>query len=251
MLPGRELLERHLQSALHMTVSKAAVRAAAREDERESSSSGSAPLDLVSLLLTGGEDLDDRFDELLPLDLRQVSRLHWTPVDVVRKAVDLFRPQAGEVFLDVGCGPGKFCLVGSLLSGATFHGIEQRPHLVEIARACANMLGAGRATFMSGEAFEVDWTKFAGVYLYNPFAEQLFGVGDRVDQTLPFTKARYEECVAKTTEKLLEMPAGTRVVLYHGFGGRMPDSYEREWRGFQGSGLLELWVKVGSERPAA
>ena len=43
------------------------------------------------------------------------------------------RLKPGEVVLDIGCGPGKFCIVGALATTGRFTGVEQRKHLCDAA----------------------------------------------------------------------------------------------------------------------
>ncbi len=42
--------------------------------------------------------------------------------------------------LDIGCGPGKFCLLGPSLTDGRFTGVEQRSELVAAARVTAAKL---------------------------------------------------------------------------------------------------------------
>ncbi len=207
--------------------------------------------DFGELLRAGEGGLDDCYDVLLPAELRQMSRVHWTPIDVTRRALRLLQPHRGQVFLDIGSGSGKFCIVASLMCDATFCGVEQRPQLVETSTRCARELGADRATFIHSDAFILDWRGFDGVYLYNPFGEQLCRDADWVDGTVAERTARHAESVERTREKLMGMPLGARVVLYHGFGGIMPRGYERVLNGVIRSGALELWGKSGLSIRAA
>lgn len=199
--------------------------------------------EFVHELAAAGEGLDARFELLYPQGIREVSEIHWTPIRVVRRVVQLLRLEPGMRVLDVGSGPGKFCIVGALLSQASFVGVEQRANLVELARATATVVDATGASFLHGDAFELDWREFRCLYLYNPYEEQLFEAARRVDEALDFTEQRYRDSVHRTLAKLRGMPVGTRVALYHGFGGLMPPGYRRHFRGFYGTGTLELWER--------
>jgi SAM-dependent methyltransferase len=196
------------------------------------------------LLREGAYGLDSLFDGLYPTRIRDLSKINWTPVDTARKAVELLAPAAGAKVLDVGSGIGKFCIIGSLLTDAHYVGIEQRADLVELARTTATRLGVSRAEFVQGNAFNLDWSAYSGVYLYNPFEEEYFDPSQRIDESLPYSPTRYAEYVELATEKLAEMPAGARVVLYHGFGGEMPAGYHCTWSGYYGSGSLECWERM-------
>jgi SAM-dependent methyltransferase len=181
------------------------------------------------------------FDAVYPLSIRRLSTVHWTPIQVARKVMELLDPTPGARVLDVGSGAGKFCIIGSLLSQAHLVGVEQRAALVQLARETARTVGAGGAEFLHGDAFDLDWREYDRLYLYNPFEEELFAPPHRIDDTLPFSPARYGECVERAMTKLAGLPVGARVVLFHGFGGEMPEGFKRTWSGFHGSGSLERW----------
>mgnify|MGYP000969840975 CR=1 FL=1 len=69
---------------------------------------------------------DDRFDLAYPPEIRAKSKAHWTPVSIARRAAEFLVREPGTRVLDIGCGPGKFCIVGALGTEGRFTGIEQR-----------------------------------------------------------------------------------------------------------------------------
>ena len=69
---------------------------------------------------------DSRFDLVYPREIRELSDRHWTPVEVARKAAVFLVREPGTRVLDIGCGPGKFCIVGALATDGRFTGVEQR-----------------------------------------------------------------------------------------------------------------------------
>jgi SAM-dependent methyltransferase len=201
--------------------------------------------------LRAGQPVGDaRFDRLLPHEWQLVSQVHWSPVDVVRRVVSLLAPTPAERVLDIGSGIGKFCVIGALATRSTFLGVEQRPHLVRQALRLAESLGATRTGFVCRDAFSLDWSVFDCIYLYNPFGEldsegEGEGEGDqRIDTTLDVNGASYVSCVETTQQKLDEMPVGTRVATFHGFGGDMPESYDLQTVEQVKGGALALWHKV-------
>jgi hypothetical protein len=201
---------------------------------------------IVATTLREGLPLgDEQFDALYPSWARRPGRIHWTPVEVARRAAQLLVTHADMRVLDVGAGVGKFCLVAGLTSAGLFHGIEQRQHLVELAQETAARLGATNARFTAGNMTELDWGSFEGVYLYNPFSEYIPGLLDPIDDTVDLDGALHGRYIEFVREQLAAMPAGTRVVTYHGFGGGFPPTYERAVRERCGSGQLELWTKTG------
>ena len=85
--------------------------------------------------LRGGRKVTDfRFDQVFPIEMRRLSETHWTPVEVAIRAAELLVEHDKTRILDVGSGCGKFCLVAALSCLGQFIGVEQRPHLVDIAR---------------------------------------------------------------------------------------------------------------------
>lgn len=192
---------------------------------------------LVEKLRLGAAVPDPRFDQLYPEELRRLSAIHWTPIEVARQAVGLLPSEVEAEILDVGAGAGKLCILGALLSRSSFVGVEQREELVEAARAAARGLGAGRARFIQGSAFDLDWSQYQGLYLYNPFGE-----------LLDPNPEEYQRHVAEAVARLARMPAGTRVVVYHGLGAQMPAGYRRAFSGWAGTGRLEAWERLTDRR---
>jgi len=186
---------------------------------------------------------DDQFDALYPAWAREPSRIHWTPVAVAVRAAELLVVRPGQRVLDVGSGAGKLCQIGALTSNGRFHGVEQRPHLVTLAREVAGQLGADGAEFAHGNMKAIDWRGFDSFYLYNPFFENQVGVIDPVDDTVPLERTLQDDYVTFVRAQLAAAPAGTRVVTYHGFGGTLPLGYFRMLHEKRGNGHLELWLK--------
>jgi predicted RNA methylase len=146
--------------------------------------------------------------------------------------------------LDIGSGAGKFCIVGALSTDAQFVGIERRARLVDIASGAASRLGATRATFIQADVATFSFEGFDGVYLYNPFHEQISPFLPQIDATLERSEAVYDYFVERTTDKLAGMAAPVAVVTFNGFGGPMPRSYTFLGHEPAGSDRLELWIKL-------
>ena len=101
------------------------------------------------------------FDELA----RRLSEIHWTPVRVARRAAELLVTSPDSHILDVGSGAGKFCIVGSLSTGARFTGVEQRIELADQSRAFLNRWDIPRVSIIGGdvEAAGTRWAKSGGI----------------------------------------------------------------------------------------
>ncbi len=188
---------------------------------------------------------DAEFDVIYPEAIRLASRRFWTPVDVARRAARLLRESGARKVLDVGSGVGKFVLVAAREApGMRFMGVEQRPHLVQVARDAREELRLSNASFVVGDVTASQWRGFDGFYFFNPFAENLFVADDRLDDTIDLTATRFYRDVVRAERALREASLGTAVATYHGMSGRMPACYEMSKSERAGSDWLRLWVKT-------
>ncbi len=178
---------------------------------------------------------DAELDALYPEELRARSELHWTSVAIARRAIAMLE---GATVLDVGCGPGKVCLL-ALLAGETWWGVDHDAPSIDAANHAAYQLGLrDRARFIHASAWDVDWSQFDGFYFFNPFPVL------PEDPRNAFQKygAFVTECV-RAEERLATLRPGTRVVTYHGFGGDMPGCFDRIGREAAGTDELALWLR--------
>jgi ubiquinone/menaquinone biosynthesis C-methylase UbiE len=56
---------------------------------------------------------DEEFDAVYPDFIRDLSAIHFTPVNVTKAATRFLVRKANAKVLDVGSGAGKFCLIGA------------------------------------------------------------------------------------------------------------------------------------------
>src|SRR5690606_16770782 len=106
---------------------------------------------VVQMVMDGDEVNDPLFAAMLTYKSRKVSRRHWTPVAVARRAAQLLTEGEPRRILDVGSGVGKFCIVGALTTRATFVGVERREKLVKEAKALVAALDVPRVSFLCQE----------------------------------------------------------------------------------------------------
>lgn len=189
---------------------------------------------------------DSAFDCLFPEEVRRSPSVHWTPVSVALRAATWLAPESGMRVLDIGSGPGKLCCIGALARGGKWHGVERDPVLVAVANATAALLEVTHdTTFCVGEMHFINWCDFDSLYFFNPFAAILFGPA-------PFERSvrwsMLTDQIAQTEARLAELPMGTRVVTYHGFGGDMPDGYALTAAELIKDGQLALWTKQRTTR---
>ena len=196
---------------------------------------------LGDALRQGAAVPDAEFDRLFPDELRDRSYLHWTPVAVAVRAAELLAPGPhGIRVLDVGAGVGKLCLIGALVTGAVWWGIEQDALQIAAASHAAWALDVSRRTrFVQGDGSRLSWDGFDAFYFYNPFHTVMLA-----PHASPFVRyATIHGTLRRIEQRLAEARAGVRVVTYYGFGGQLPDGYRLRAREPAGDDALELWVQ--------
>jgi len=187
---------------------------------------------------------EDSFDFIFPEFIRRRSLDFWTPIEVARRAAEFLAPEPDARVLDVGSGVGKFCIVGAAMTGASFSGVEQRANLVEIAKTAAREFQISRVDFTVGTIEDIDWCQFDAFYLFNPFEENVFANHGALDRSVVLSEARFWADVAFVERKLARLPVGVRVATFHGFGGRIPPSYELVAQHPLCGAVLRFWTKV-------
>ena len=197
------------------------------------------------VLRSGGTISDAEFDQLYPRRVRERSERYWTPVGVALRVAALVAPKPHTRVLDVGAGCGKLCCLAALASDGLWCGVERDPDLVATSYAASIMLGVDhRTSFALGDMTTIDWTAFDALYFYNPFEAALFAGGalqEPFDSSLQWMM--YNRELAIVEDRLAEMPSGTRIVTYQGFGGSMPSSFVLAYRDPVGAEFLSLWIK--------
>ena len=183
---------------------------------------------------------DAELDHVFPDELRDRSSQHWTPVEIAVRAAELLAPRPDARVLDVGSGAGKLCIVGALVTGATWWGVEQDATLVAAANHAAWELGVGdRTRFVHGDGSRMPWDDFDAFYFFNPFGTLLLA-----PHASPFVRyATIQNTLRRIHQRLIATPVGTRVVTYHGYGGPMPAGFTQVTSEAVGNDALELWIR--------
>jgi len=184
---------------------------------------------------------DAELDQVFPEELRERSDLQWTPVAIALRAAELLAPSPDLRVLDVGAGVGKVCLVGAIVTGAMWWGVEQDAALVAAANHAAWALDiAGRTRFVHGDGSRLLWDEFDGFYFYNPFTTLMLA-----PHASPFVRyATIQSTLRRIEQQLASTRIGTRVVTYHGFGGKLPEGYTLISREPAGGDALDLWIRA-------
>ena len=91
-------------------------------------------------------------------------------------------------------------------------------------------------------------------YFFNPFGEYWLGADHPTEADAAVTGTRWQDDIAAAEDLLRSVPAGTWILTYNGFGGRMPAGYELVRVDWKLAGVLRLWRKrldtarIGSPR---
>ena len=189
---------------------------------------------------------DEKFDLIYPRQIRELSPLHWTPVAVAVEAAKLLVTVSGLRVLDIGCGPGKFCLVAASLTDGQFTGVEQRSDLVAAARQAASHLALTEVEFIHGNVMDVTFADYDAFYLFNPFEENMH-YGHKIDSAIHLSPALFKRYTSHVAAQLGARPIGTRVVTYAGYAEDIPACYYCELALFGDD--LKLWIKQREYEP--
>jgi len=199
---------------------------------------------------------DQKFDLIYPAPIRKLSSIFWTPVAMAAEAAKLLvtdrtcsaggQAKAGPRVLDIGCGPGKFCLVAASVTDGRFTGVEQRNDLVNAARQAATDLLLSNVEFIHGNVLDIDFADYDAFYLFNPFEENMLQ-GNKIDRGVPLSPELFRRYTNHVSTQLGARPTGTRVVTYMGYADDIPACYDCESAHFGDD--LKLWIKQREHDP--
>jgi SAM-dependent methyltransferase len=202
------------------------------------------PAHIADSLRNGVCPPDRSFDLFLPENIARVSGDQWTPLEVALQAARWLEEMNVRSVVDIGSGPGKFCIAAALAGNCELVGVEQNARFVEVARSLAWLFGVqDRVRFVQGELHDAVVPQAEAYYLYNPFAQHLFVPSDDVSHGATPDYARYRRDVTTAQEILRRAPEGTIVITYNGFGGLMPATYEARRVDRELPCVLRLWQK--------
>jgi SAM-dependent methyltransferase len=185
-----------------------------------------------------------RISELFPAD-------QWTPLEVAVSAASWLQEFNVHRVIDIGSGPGKFCIAAALAGRCELVGLEQNPRFVAVARSLARLFGVqNRVRFLHGalgdEVLPRLMLTISTILSPNtclpPAMISAGGASPNYE--------RYRRDVMTAQDVFRRAPAGTIVLTYNGFGGLMPASYEACRVNRDLPCVLRLWRKSAPGRPA-
>jgi SAM-dependent methyltransferase len=183
---------------------------------------------------------DTAFDDLYPEHIQALSAMHWTSVDIARKA-GAFLAIPGARVLDIGSGVGKFCLIAGFLHPETaFYGIEQRKELYTFAEIAKEDIDLANVHFIHGNLTALDFTGFDHFYFYNPFYENI-EPDSRIDYSVNISFELYHRYSRLVYEMLDSKPPETRLVTFHATDSQVPPGYTLVNNSY--SRALKMWIK--------
>jgi hypothetical protein len=186
---------------------------------------------------------DEDFDKIYPHYIQKLSPVHWTSIEVARKAANYLVSNSSTKVLDIGSGVGKFCMVGATTTLGNFYGVEQRKDLVTISKKIIEENRLSNVKIIHSSITDIDFCDYNSFYFFNSFYENL----DReriIDFNVKVSPHRYQECRDYMYLQLLKAPIGTKLATYSGFLNDIPSCYSVQRTYFGNE--LKLWVKEKS-----
>ncbi|MBP6624208.1 MAG: methyltransferase domain-containing protein [Chitinophagaceae bacterium] len=168
---------------------------------------------------------DKLFLELYPKEFRQNDQIHFTPLEVTRRASHFLATQAGEKILDIGSGIGKFCIPAAMMHKQQhFFGIEIRKDLVDAASEIQHKLSVNNVHMIHGDILQHELATYDHFYFFNAFYEQQDDA-EKLDRELIFKSSLYRKYHAYLYRELDKKPIGTKLATFFSQADLFPPSY--------------------------
>lgn len=183
---------------------------------------------------------DASFDYLYPNHIKELSQMHWTPIDIAKKAA-FFLAVTNARVLDIGSGVGKFCITaGAHFPQTQFIGIEQREAFCSYANVAKDEINVDNVSFIHGNLTDLDYDDYDHFYFYNSFYENI-EPGSRIDYAVTTSVELYERYSRFVYAMLDAKKSGTRLVTYYGRETQIPPSYNLIDQAY--NKMLKMWIK--------
>ncbi|MNJ98996.1 hypothetical protein D3C87_167670 [compost metagenome] len=184
---------------------------------------------------------DSVFDSFFPEQIKKISKVHWTPLAIAKKAASFLAPVPGSRILDIGSGIGKFCIAAAhFFPDSEFHGVEQRKDLFNLAIEAQQRSEVNNVQFLHGNFTELSLEYYDSIYFYNAFAENMIDVA-RIDESIDYSPGLYAYYSNYLCKALENKASGTRLVTYHGYEHEIPIGYKMVEQDIRKP--LKMWIK--------
>lgn len=187
---------------------------------------------------------EHNFCQLFSEPVSELNEMHWAPLKIIQMAARFLAYKPGVRILDIGSGPGKFCLAAAYYQPeALFFGVEQRQNLVDEGRMANETLGGLPVDLICKNFTQLNFGEYDAFFFYNSFFENLPGA-EKIDESLSYSKELYDYYSYYLNRKFSVMPAGTRIVTYCSWEDEIPSGYRAEESHMDG--LLKFWIREKS-----
>lgn len=184
---------------------------------------------------------DAEFNAIYPEWIRKLSQRHWTSVAVAKQAAAFLVDKPGTRVLDIGSGPGKFCMVGASYTKGHFTGVEQRQDLVELSNKILRCHRIPNVNFIHSNITSVELKDYDAFYFYNSFHENI-DRSAKIDETIDASIELYDLYHQYLYEQLCLVPKGSRLVTYWSTLKEVPSNYQFQFSLYDG--VLKFWKKI-------
>jgi SAM-dependent methyltransferase len=224
-------------------------RAGAAEDRDGAYLSNLLASEVAEAVSSGNSPSDQAFDRFMPERLQLVSARYWTPVRVAMRAAAWLDELNVRSVVDIGSGPGKFCLIAALASRCAFLGVEQRHELVAVARSLAKLYHLQhRVSFIEDTFGDGPPPHADAYYFYNPFVESVLDEDAWLDESVEHGEARHVRDLLAAEHWLGQAPLGTYVLTCNGIGSELPHCYDEMRADLSFACPLRLWRRTSRRR---
>jgi hypothetical protein len=137
----------------------------------------------------------------------------------------------------------NYCLDDRQFSRFEISGVERRERLVKIAEEICDLNAPKKVRLIHGDMLDLDWSEYDVLYLYNPFFEHRNSGGTIIDGNIEFTQQAFRRYVDAVHERLSAMRPDQRVITFHGYGRKMPETLKLISSSRIGNGTVAMWEK--------
>lgn len=183
---------------------------------------------------------DREFDRIYPTHIQQLSNMHWTSIEVAKKAAVFLANKPHVKILDIGSGVGKFCIVGALTTEGDFYGVEHRKELADISKQVVSEYRIANLKIVQTNITDINFSEYTSFYFFNSFYENIDETRI-IDHNVPVSTQRYKEYRDYMYAQLAMAPIGTRLATYYSLYKDIPSGYKIVETHFNDH--LVFWIK--------